>query len=226
VRLDLSRVLSVPIVAKLVEVLAVLDRLFALHIALLLKRVEFVLAVGVVLIDEVSVTLRVRLILALFQDKFCAFLHRDLKSVFASTPHFLDAVLLALQHLLRLYDFATLISQQKVLDCIITIYGVIALQEVALVAGSLVSGDTFWRALLQGGVRCEATTIARRRVVRIHALCIPLPSLWLLILEDEARQVCVRLCQIERLWLRRVVAAAALSLQQVLIRLVEVVWVG
>ena len=98
-----------------------LNRRLSLLLARLGKGLEFLVAVIVLFLDHFGVTLRVRLILTLLEDEPCTLLHSDAEGVLTSSLDFLDTILLSLKHLLGLYDSATLVLNEEVVDGVVAI---------------------------------------------------------------------------------------------------------
>ena len=197
-----------------------LDCPLAFLFAYLLERVKFVFLVVWLLIKQFFMSFRVWFILALLQDEFSFFLHSDLNGIFTSSPHFLHSVLLPCKNLLRLNDLPTLILHQKVLDRVVWFERVMTLEICSCVfrrrdhasRGALVDRYV-------GG--CQATTT--RWIVQGLSFVPRLLNEVLLRWKDKLGQVGVRLRQVERLWLARVITTSTITLKQILSRLEEVV---
>lgn len=129
-----------------------LNRRLSLLLARLGKGLEFLVAVIVLFLDHFGVTLRVRLILTLLEDEPCTLLHSDAEGVLTSSLDFLDTILLSLKHLLGLYDSATLVLNEEVVDGVVAIDRVIAVKESSVLAGLVSVSDALGRVLHQGRI--------------------------------------------------------------------------
>ena len=129
-----------------------LNRRLSLLLARLGKGLEFLVAVIVLFLDHFGVTLRVRLILTLLEDEPCTLLHSDAEGVLTSSLDFLDTILLSLKHLLSLYDSATLVLNEEVVDGVVAIDRVIAVKESSVLAGLVSVSDALGRVLHQGRI--------------------------------------------------------------------------
>ena len=110
---DRSVVLLVALVAFLTEfVVVVLDVLAALG-ALLFQRLEVVLSIETLVLKVLQMALGVRFVAALVEDQLGCLFHCDVDGFLSRSLHFLNTILLALEHLLGLDNLTALVFQQE-----------------------------------------------------------------------------------------------------------------
>ena len=110
---DRSMVLLVALVAFLTElVVVILDVLAALG-SLLFQRFEVVLSVETLILKVLLMAFGVRLVAALVKDQLGCLFHCDIDSFLSRSLHFLNAVLLTLEHFLGLDNLPALVFQQE-----------------------------------------------------------------------------------------------------------------
>jgi len=98
-----------------------IDSCLTVLLSFILDRLELIIAPGRFFLGQLLVAFHVRIIATFVKNQFRAFFHSDLQCILAGSSNFLDAVMLSLEHLLRLNNLSTLVLQQEGLDRVVSV---------------------------------------------------------------------------------------------------------
>ena len=177
----------------------------------LIEMIKFINAIFLVLLHHLAVPFHIRVVLALLEDQFGAFLHGDLDGTLTGPFHLLDTVVLAVENLLRLHDLSVVVPHEEVLDRVVRVDRVMALQEAPCIL-FMRDDHAAWRLFTEGDLGAGE---AVGRVIRIvHRLSLKAALLRICgRIEHESGQVGIRLCQFEGPRLACIIATATPALE-------------